>query len=128
MQKDSHVKIIVKDMSVDVRIGLHPHEQEGERSQRIIVNVELFAKLGGYLEDVSRDSIIDYDHIYCGIKEWAARPHTLLIETYLNELLALCFRDERVQSCRVSVTKPDVFEEVEAAGVEVFVKREDWEK
>lgn len=128
MENNSHVKVIVKDMIVDVRIGLHPHEQEGERSQRVIVNVELFAVTQGYLENPSRENIIDYDYIYDGIKEWSARAHTLLIETYLKELVDLCFRDERVNACRVSVTKPDIFEEAERVGVEVFMKREDWEK
>ena len=126
MEKNSHVKIILEEMQIDVRIGLHPHEQENGRSQRILINVELFAALGDYLKDVTRESIIDYDHIYDAIREWAERPHTLFIETYLDELAGLCFQDERVEACRVSVTKPDIFPEVKRAGVELFMKRGDW--
>lgn len=127
MQKDSHIKIIVKDLNVDVRIGLHDHEKEHGRSQRIIVNVELFAGVSGYLKDAGHDTIIDYDDIYTGIQQWSQNDHTELIETYLSDLLGLCFRYDTVTAARVSITKPDVFEDAEQVGVEVFMTRSDWE-
>ncbi|MCB9983901.1 MAG: dihydroneopterin aldolase [Rhodospirillales bacterium] len=127
MQKDSFVKVIVKDLVVDVRIGLHDHEKADGRSQRIIVNVELFAGVQGYLKDANRETIIDYDDIYSGIKQWSQNGHTELIETYLQDLLGLCFRYEKVTAARVSITKPDIFENADQVGVEVFMTRADWE-
>ena len=38
----------------------------------------------------------------------------------LEELVALCFRDARVEACRVSIVKPDIFNEAGGAGVEVY--------
>ena len=121
----SYVRIMLKKMHVDVRIGLHAHEQGGHR-QKVIVNVELFADAGDYLSNPQRESIINYDHIYEAVKAWAERPHTLLIETYLAELLPVCFFDSRIAACRLSITKPEVFSDVEEAGVEVFMRREDY--
>lgn len=126
MENNSHAKIVLTDMEIDVRIGLHAHEQEGGRSQRILVSVELFVSAVDYLTDTTKDTIIDYDYIYGGIKAWANRPHTLLIETYVHELLGLCFKDERIAAARVSVTKPDIFPDVARAGVEAFMCRADW--
>lgn len=123
----SFVRIMLQDMEVDVRIGLHPHEQENGRRQKVLVNIELFAALGDYLRDPDRESIIDYDHIYNAVKSWAERPHTLLIETYLAELVPICFAEPRITACRVSVSKPEVFPDVENVGVEVFVRRADFE-
>lgn len=120
-----YVRIVLQGMEIDVRIGLHAHEQGG-KSQRIIVNIELFAALGDYLRNSTRESIIDYDHIYNAVKGWAGRPHTFLIETYLAELVQICFEDTRIEACRVSVLKPDIFADVEQAGVEVFMRREDY--
>lgn len=125
---ESHIRIFLDKINVNVRIGLHPHEQEGGRSQRVIVSIELFAPIGDYLRGATHKTIIDYDHIYRAVQSWAERPHTLLIETYLEELVAICFQDDRVAACRVSVSKPDVFKDVENAGVEVFMTRDSFQK
>lgn len=112
---------------MDVRIGLHDHEKAGGRSQRVIVNVELFADTKGYLSDARPETIIDYDDIYNGIQAWSQNRHTELIETYLADLLSLCFDYQKVTAARVSITKPDIFENAERVGVEVFMTRADWE-
>ena len=124
MENNSHVKIVLREMTVDVRIGLHEHEKGA--AQRILINAELFAAPGLYLQTASRETIIDYDRIRNAILQWAERPHTLLIETYLKELVDLCFMDARIEACRVSVAKPDIFKDVKHVGVEVFMRREDW--
>jgi dihydroneopterin aldolase len=36
----------------------------------------------------------------------------------------LCFRNKRVSACRVSIMKPDIFNEAAGAGVEVYQMRE----
>ncbi len=126
MKNNSLVRIIIKDMIVNVRIGLYDHEKENGRSQRIIVNVELFADAQGYLDNPTRDTIIDYDDVYGEIKKWANNGHTELIETYLKGLLGVCFKNEKVQEARVSIAKPDIFEEAERVGVEVHMTRQEF--
>lgn len=122
------VKIILREMVVDVRIGLHAHEQAGGRRQRIFVNIELFATLGDYLQAPTRETIIDYGHLYDAVNAWAERPHTLLIETYLQELVGVCFALPQVEACRVSVLKPDICPDVREVGVEVFMHRTEYEQ
>jgi dihydroneopterin aldolase len=63
---------------------------------------------------------IDYDSVRDAIRGWPTRPHTDLLETLAEELVALCFAIEAVQACRVSVEKPDIFNEADAAGAEIF--------
>lgn len=122
---ESTVKVFLKNMELDVRIGLHDHEIG--RTQRVHVSVELYACCKTYLNNATRESIIDYSHIYEALKSWAQRPHVLLIETYISDLMAICFADQRVQAVRVAITKPDIFPEAETAGVAVFMHRADWE-
>lgn len=122
----SIVRIFVEEMSVEVAIGLHEWERGEENRQRILVTVEWFADAVSYFEDLSSEAIIDYDQIRNAVTSWAQRPHTELIETYLEELLELSFQDERIQACCLSVSKPDVFEGTKSAGVEVFMCREDY--
>ncbi len=68
--------------------------------------------------------LIDYDPIRDALKAWPSRPHTDLLETLVDELVGLCFRHPAVQACRVSVLKPDIFNEAAAVGVEVYRRRE----
>lgn len=123
----SHLRVVLKDVMTEAHIGLHPWEQHHERPSRLLVNVEMFAPLTAGLDQESSGAIIDYDYIRQTIKGWPSRPHTPLLETFLNELVDLCFENARVEACRVSVMKPDIFNEVAAVGVEAFVLRADHE-
>ena len=43
-----------------------------------------------------------------------------LEEELLEELAALCFQDARVKACKVSLVKPDIYNEASGAGVELY--------
>lgn len=106
-----YVRVILKDVQTEAQLGLHAWERHPERPTRLVVNVEMFAHDAAF---------IDYDPVRSAIRSWPARPHTDLLETLAEELATLCFADAHVQACRVSVMKPDIFNEVGAAGVEFY--------
>ena len=110
----SHVRVILRDVQTEARVGLHAWERHPERSTRLLVNVDMWAP-----HDAAA-AYIDYDRVRAAIRRWPARPHTDLLETLAEELVAVCFEDARVQACRVSVVKPDVFNEAAGAGVEFY--------
>jgi dihydroneopterin aldolase len=83
-----------------------------------VVNVELYAAPAARIKGHS--SIVDYDYIREALKKWPRRKHTVFIETLLDELVNLCFRDKRVQAARVSIFKPDIYNEAAGAGVEIY--------
>jgi dihydroneopterin aldolase len=120
----NHIRVVLRDVVTEAQVGLHPWERHPERPTRLIVNVEMFAPLVRPLSAESADSIVDYDPIREALKAWPTRPHTPLLETLLHELVELCFRDPRVSACRVSIMKPDIFNEAAAAGVEVYQVRQ----
>ena len=124
MLSGSYIKAVLRDVVTEARVGLHPWEQYPERPTRLVVNVEMFAPLVGTLSAELTGSILDYDPIRNALKEWPTRPHTPLLETLLQELIDLCFRNQRVGACRISIMKPDIFNEAAAAGVEVYKVRE----
>ncbi len=110
----NYVRVILRDVQTQAHVGLHPWERHPERPTRLLVNIEMFA----HAEPGS--TFIDYDPVRSAIQTWPARPHTDLLETLAEELATLCLADPRVQACRVSVVKPDVFNEAAAAGVEFY--------
>ncbi len=118
---DNTVQIILNNVVLDVRIGLEDHEKG--RTQRILVNIALYAQAGAYLSTVTPETLINYNVIHSALQNWANRPHVELIETYVNELLVLCFEDPRVEAVDLSITKPDIYDNAEEVGVRVSMSR-----
>ncbi len=114
------MRVLLRDVHVQVSVGLHPWERHPERPSRLIVNVDMFAHAPGPVDGAGRAGIIDYDPVRRAITQWPGRPHVELLETLAEELVGVCFTQPAVQACRVSVVKPDIFNEVAAVGVEVF--------
>ena len=117
-----HVRVLLSDVAVDVRIGLHAWERHPERPTRLIVNVEMFAawplpKAG------AEGGFIDYDRVRDHVASWRERDHVELLETLVEELIGVCFALPPVEACRVRITKPDIFPEAAGAGVEIFRRR-----
>jgi dihydroneopterin aldolase len=120
----SYIRVMLRDIETEAHVGLHPWERHPERPTRLIVNVEMFASLTSPLSAETPDTILDYDPVRTALKSWPGRPHTPLLETLLDELVTLCFRNKRVGACRISIMKPDIFNEAGGAGVEVYQVRE----
>ncbi len=106
----------LRDVHTEASVGLHPWERHPERPTRLIVNVDMFAHTDG----AAPGHYIDYDPIRAAIAAWPGRPHTELLETLLEELIAHCFDNPLVEACKVSVVKPDIFNEAAGAGVEAY--------
>ena len=117
-----HVRVLLSDVAVDVRIGLHPWERHPERPTRLIVNVEMFAAWP-LAESGPEGDFIDYDRVRDHINGWRGREHVELLETLVEELISVCFALPPVEACRVRITKPDIFPEAAGAGVEIFRRR-----
>jgi len=123
-----YVRVILRGLNVEARVGLHPWEMHPERPTRPIVNVEQFAHLpSAKSSDASDRPLIDYDAVRDAVRTWPDRPHVLLLETLADELVRLCFRNPLVEACRVSSLKPDVYNEAEGAGIELYRTRRELE-
>ncbi len=117
----SQVRAFIRDAQVDVRVGLHPWERHPERPARLLVSVEMTAALPDRQPSASR--FMNYDPIRAALREWPSRPHTGLLEDLADELVALCLRDPAVETVRVSLVKPDIFNDVAGVGIEVVRTR-----
>ncbi|WP_198172522.1 dihydroneopterin aldolase [Bradyrhizobium sp. AT1] len=123
MQPDN-VIVKLRNVVVEASCGIHPWEQFPQRPNKLSIDVTLFAPLDKRrLKDFG---YVDYDHIRTFLKSFPSRPHTPLLETLLDEIVDQCFVDKRVEACSVSILKLNIFNETEAAGVEVFRTRAQW--
>jgi 7,8-dihydroneopterin aldolase/epimerase/oxygenase len=124
LNQSDHVIVKLRNVIVETPCGVHPWERHPERPNKLSIDVTLFAKL--VHRRLEEFGYIDYDKIRDFLKQFPNRPHTELLETLLDEIVDKCFADDRVDACRVSIMKLSIFNEVEAAGVEVYRTRAQW--
>ena len=115
-----YIRVVLRDVEVEAQVGLHPWERHPERPSRLLVSVEMFAHLAHARAGEGKEPVIDYDRVRSGLRGWSSRPHTPLLETLAEEAVELCFGDAAVEACRVSIVKPDIFNEAAGAGVEIY--------
>jgi len=118
-----YIRVVLRDVEVEAHVGLHPWERHPERPSRLLVSVEMFAHLAPGHAAAGERPVIDYDRVRNGLRGWSSRPHTPLLETLAEEVVGLCFGDAAVEACRVSIVKPDIFNEAAGAGVEIYRAR-----
>ena len=123
-EQSDHVVVKLENVVVEAACGVHPWERHPERPNKLSIDVALFAKLSE--RRLAEFGYINYDHIRDFLKQFPTRPHTELLETLVDEIVDKCFEDPRVDACRVSVMKLSIFNEVGAAGVEVYRTRANW--
>ncbi|MCB9995700.1 MAG: dihydroneopterin aldolase [Rhodospirillales bacterium] len=114
----SYTKIIVKNLRLNMFIGVHDHEHDKE--QAVIVSVELTVDDNPEWKKDSIDAVLNYESIVSGIKFIAKRGHINLLETYAGYIADFCLKEPQVRDVMVLVEKPDIFDFVDAMAVELY--------
>jgi dihydroneopterin aldolase len=111
-------RIFLRNYVVDANIGVHAHEKSG--AQRVALNVDVFIPLA--LSTPRHDRIhevVDYDFIRLAIKHRIDQGHINLQETLIDDVARALLAHPAVRAVRVSSEKPDVYDDVDAVGIEV---------
>lgn len=109
-------RILVRNLVVPARIGVHDHERN--RQQRVRINLDLGVREGGPIRD-SLDNVLCYEQIVVGSRRIAGGGHINLVETLAERLATMCLTDWRVVGVRVRVEKIDVFDDLDSIGIEI---------
>lgn len=109
-------RILVRDLMLNARIGLHQHERVAR--QRIRINLDLAVADNGPIDD-DYDKVVCYGELVTGVRHVVGAGHVNLVETLAERIATMCLSDPRVLSARVRVEKLDVFPEAESVGVEI---------
>ncbi len=116
-------RLFLSDYEVWINIGVHDFEKKGE--QRVIINVDLYVPLAESTPQADKlDEVLDYDFIRRTVMGRVAQGHIHLQETLVDDLLALMLAHPQVRAACVSTSKPDVYPDCAAVGVEVFGLKE----
>ncbi|GBQ50758.1 dihydroneopterin aldolase [Acetobacter ghanensis] len=111
--------LFLKNMVLDAHIGVFPHEQGV--TQRIRVSVHFGVDDRTDLEvgpdDLSRT--VSYERVVQLVHRIVSEGHVRLVETLAERIASGVLTDARVRVVRVRIEKLDVFDEIEAVGVEI---------
>ncbi len=112
--------VFIRGLEMQARLGVHAHEKRAP--QRIVVSVELavedpWAPGGVGPDDLER--VVDYEHLVHLARAEVAAGHALLVETLAERMATAALSDPRVRRVRVTIEKPEAFEDVAAVGVVV---------
>ena len=112
-------RLFLRDYEVQINIGWHDFEKNGE--QRVKINVDLYVPLAlSTPVDDKLEEVLDYDFIRREIMARVAQGHVHLQETLADDVLARMLAHPKVRAARVSTEKPDVYPDCDAVGCEVF--------
>jgi len=114
----------LRDVLIRAKVGAADFEKHPDHYQRLLVSTELF-RHGGPNPAERLDECVNYSPIYRFILSWEQRPHTDLLESLAEELIDVCFHDETVEACRVSLKKPDIYHNAGSAGICLYRRRAD---
>ena len=120
---ESTISVFVREMRVAVRIGLL--ESEKRAPQALDVSVDLFAEPDYLLRGAGGD-ILNYALLHDFILGWEKREHTELLETLAQDLLDFGFAFNEVMAVKLSLSKPDIFDQAQQAGLSLYMRRVDY--
>lgn len=113
-------RVFVRDLEVQARLGVHPHEKAAP--QRVRIGIELLVEDPAAPSGIGADElrrVVDYTGLVEAARAAASDRHTLLVETLAERIAMAALADPRVQRSRVRVEKPDAFSDAAGVGVEV---------
>ena len=112
-------RLFLRDYEVWINIGVGALEKRGE--QRVVINIDLFVPLS--LSTPQRDEleeVLDYDYMRRTVAKRVSEGHIHLQETLCDDLLSRMLAHPKVRAARVSTEKPEVYQDCESVGCEVF--------
>lgn len=109
-------KILIRDMVLSARIGVHQHERIAD--QRVRINLEVLVHPNRAIDD-DLDNVVCYGELVTGIRHVVGSGHNNLAETLAERIAAMCLEHGRVSWVKVRVEKLDVFPEAESVGIEI---------
>lgn len=108
----------MRGLRVEAEIGVHGHERGRTQPLLVEVEAELVPGRVGTIADT-----LNYEVLAELARALAARGHTELVETYVQDLAAAVLRNSAAMRVRVRVDKPEALPGAAAAGVELVLER-----
>jgi len=117
-------RLFLRGLQVQASIGIHDFERTAP--QRMRLDIDLYVPLHASTpQRDALDEVVDYDFVRHVVHQAMAQGHIGLQETLGNAILDALLAHPGVVAARVATSKPDVYPDCDAVGVETFRLRPD---
>lgn len=112
-------RLFLQGLEKQVSIGIHDFERAAP--QRMRFDIDLYVPLGATTPSADAlHEVVDYDFVREAVQREVTRGHIALQETLCDAVMQALLTHPQVVAARVATSKPDVYPDCEAVGVEVF--------
>ena len=109
-------KVIIKNLILDIFIGIHNFEKK--KKQRVRFNIEVVTN--PYIKPSNKDlsTILNYEEIVNKIKLLVKKQHHKLIEDLAENIFKIIFQNRLVKKTNIKIEKLDIIKSSESVGIE----------
>ena len=117
--------VLIKDFIIYEIIGIHNHEKINK--QKIIFNIVIDVNQNIFPDENNLSSIVDYEKITNKLENLTKYKNYNFLESLAEDSFKEIFEDNRINSIKIKIEKPDAIQNAKSVGVEVFKSRNDYE-
>ena len=114
-------KIIIKNLILNIFIGIHDFEKKKKQMVRFNIEVMTDPNIKPNNKDLS--TILNYEDIINKIKILVKKQHHELIEDLAENLFKIIFQSKLVKKIEIKIEKLDIVKNSESVGVKFSKKR-----
>ena len=114
-------KIIIKNLILDIFIGIHNFEKK--KKQRVRFNIEVVTEPNIMPNNKDLSTILNYEEIINKIKILVKKQHHELIEDLAENIFKIIFENRLAKRINIKIEKLDIVKNSESVGIEFSKKR-----
>ena len=114
-------KVIIKNLILNIFIGIHDFEKKKKQKVRFNIDVETNSNIKPSNKDFS--TIINYETLVDKIKTLVRKQHHELLEELAENIFKIIFQSKLVKKVNVKLEKLQIIKETESVGVDVTKNR-----
>ena len=114
-------KVIIKNLVLNIFIGIHNFEKK--KKQKVRFNIEVITN--PFVKPNNKDlkTILNYEEIINKIKDLVRKEHHELLEDLAENIFTIIFQNKLAQKAKIKIEKLEIIKNSESVGVEFSKSR-----
>ena len=114
-------KVIIKDLILNIFIGIHNFEKK--KKQRVRFNIEVITDPNIKPNNQDLSTILNYEDVINKIQALVKKQHHKLIEDLAENIFKIIFRNRIVKKINIKIEKLDIVKNSDSVGIEFSKNR-----
>ena len=114
-------KVIIKDLILNIFIGIHNFEKK--KKQRVRFNIEVITDPNIRPNNQDLSTILNYEAVINKIQALVKKQHHKLIEDLAENIFKIIFRNRIVNKINIKIEKLDIVKNSDSVGIEFSKNR-----